>query len=54
VVGWTEPEGKRPYLGTLLFAYYDPRGWLVYAGRVGRKASDRARLPCGEAYLALT
>jgi ATP-dependent DNA ligase len=35
VVGWTEPEGRRPYLGTLLLAYYDPNGRLVYAGRAG-------------------
>jgi bifunctional non-homologous end joining protein LigD len=35
VVGWTEPEGRRPYLGALLLAYYDPEGRLVYAGRAG-------------------
>jgi ATP-dependent DNA ligase len=35
VVGWTDPEGRRPYLGGLLLAYYDPDGRLVYAGRVG-------------------
>jgi ATP-dependent DNA ligase len=35
VVGWTEPEGRRPYLGALLLAYYDPNGKLIYAGRVG-------------------
>jgi ATP-dependent DNA ligase len=35
VVGWTDPEGRRPRLGALLLAYYDPRGRLVYAGRVG-------------------
>src|SRR5689334_5845867 len=33
VVGWTDPEGRRPYLGALLLAYYDPGGRLVYAGR---------------------
>jgi bifunctional non-homologous end joining protein LigD len=32
VVGWTEPEGRRPYLGALLLAYYDPDGKLIYAG----------------------
>ena len=31
----TEPEGRRPYLGALLLAYYDPDGRLIYAGRVG-------------------
>ena len=35
VVGWTDPEGSRPYLGALLLGYYDPNGRLVYAGRVG-------------------
>ena len=35
VVGWTDPEGRRPYLGSLLLAYYDPDGRLVYAGRAG-------------------
>lgn len=35
VVGWTEPEGSRPWLGSLLLAYYDDDGRLVYAGRAG-------------------
>jgi bifunctional non-homologous end joining protein LigD len=35
VVGWTDPEGARPWFGALLLAYYDPGGRLVYAGRVG-------------------
>src|SRR5207249_5925798 len=35
VVGWTDPEGARPWLGALLLAYYDPYGRLVYAGRAG-------------------
>jgi DNA ligase D-like protein (predicted ligase) len=35
VIGWTDPEGRRPYVGALLLAYYDPNGRLVYAGRVG-------------------
>jgi bifunctional non-homologous end joining protein LigD len=35
VVGWTDPEGSRPYLGALLLAYHDPDGRLVYAGRAG-------------------
>jgi DNA ligase D-like protein (predicted ligase) len=35
VIGWTDPEGARPWLGALLLAYYDPDGQLVYAGRVG-------------------
>src|SRR6516225_5947580 len=32
VVGWTDPEGARPWLGALLLAYYDADGRLVYAG----------------------
>jgi bifunctional non-homologous end joining protein LigD len=35
VVGWTDPEGTRPWLGALLLAYYHPDGRLVYAGRAG-------------------
>jgi DNA ligase D-like protein (predicted ligase) len=35
VVGWTDPEGARPWLGALLLAYYNPDGRLAYAGRVG-------------------
>jgi DNA ligase D-like protein (predicted ligase) len=35
VVGWTEPEGRRPYLGALLLGYYDDNGKLIYAGRAG-------------------
>jgi len=46
VVGWTDPEGSRPYLGALLVAYYDPEGRLVYAGRAGSgiKQAELARL----------
>ena len=40
VVGWTDPEGSRPYLGALLLGYYDPGGRLVYAGRVGTGMRD--------------
>jgi len=35
VVGWTDPEGSRPWLGALLLGYYNPDGRLVYAGRAG-------------------
>jgi bifunctional non-homologous end joining protein LigD len=35
VVGWTDPEGSRPYIGALLLAYYTEDGRLIYAGRVG-------------------
>jgi bifunctional non-homologous end joining protein LigD len=40
VAGWTEPEGRRPYLGALLLAYYDAEGKLIYAGRVGSGIDD--------------
>jgi DNA ligase D-like protein (predicted ligase) len=35
VIGWTDPEGARPFLGALLLGYYDLAGRLTYAGRVG-------------------
>jgi bifunctional non-homologous end joining protein LigD len=35
VVGFTDPEGSREGFGALLLGYYDPRGTLRYAGRVG-------------------
>jgi bifunctional non-homologous end joining protein LigD len=46
VVGWTDPEGSRSWLGALLLAYYDPDGRLVYAGRAGTgiSAVERERL----------
>jgi ATP-dependent DNA ligase len=46
VVGWTDPEGSRPYLGALLLAYHDPHEHLVYAGRAGTgiKQVELARL----------
>jgi ATP-dependent DNA ligase len=41
-----DPEGRRPWLGALLLASYDPDGRLVYAGRVGTgiKQAEFARL----------
>jgi DNA ligase D-like protein (predicted ligase) len=35
VIGWTDPEGSRPFIGALLLGYYDQGGRLIYAGRVG-------------------
>jgi ATP-dependent DNA ligase len=35
VVGWSDPEGSRHRLGSLLLGYYAPDGKLIYAGRVG-------------------
>jgi len=40
VVGWTEPEGSRPYVGAVLLGHYDERGRLIYAGRGGTGISD--------------
>jgi DNA ligase D-like protein (predicted ligase) len=35
VVGWSDPEGSRHRLGSLLLGYYTPDGRLTYAGRAG-------------------
>ena len=35
VVGWSDPEGSRHLVGSLLLGYYDLAGRLIYAGRVG-------------------
>jgi DNA ligase D-like protein (predicted ligase) len=35
VVGWSDPEGSRHRIGSLLLGYYTPEGKLIYAGRVG-------------------
>ena len=35
MVGWTDPEGSRPYLGGQFPAYHGPYGKLIYAGRAG-------------------
>jgi bifunctional non-homologous end joining protein LigD len=40
IIGYSEPEGSRPYLGALLLAYYDDAGSLIYAGRVGTGMSQ--------------
>jgi bifunctional non-homologous end joining protein LigD len=40
VIGWTDPEGRRPHLGALLLGYYDSGGRLTYAGRVGTGIND--------------
>jgi bifunctional non-homologous end joining protein LigD len=39
-VGYSEPEGSRPYFGALLLGYYDDKGRLLYAGRAGTGFSD--------------
>ncbi len=35
VVGWSDPEGSRHRVGSLLLGYYTPDDKLIYAGRVG-------------------
>jgi DNA ligase D-like protein (predicted ligase) len=41
VVGWSDPEGSRTLLGSLLLGYYTPDGRLLYAGRVGTGMSEK-------------
>jgi bifunctional non-homologous end joining protein LigD len=41
VVGWSDPEGARHRLGSLLLGYYTPDGRLIYAGRAGTGMPDR-------------
>jgi ATP-dependent DNA ligase len=41
VVGWTDPEGSRPHLGSLLLGYYTADGSLIYAGRAGTGMTER-------------
>ncbi len=40
IVGWTDPEGSRPALGSLLLGYYGEDGKLAYAGRAGTGMRD--------------
>jgi ATP-dependent DNA ligase len=35
VVGWSDPEGSRHLIGSLLLSYYNSEGRLIYGGRVG-------------------
>ncbi len=41
IAGWTDPEGSRPSLGSLLLAYHNDEGRLLYAGRVGTGMSQK-------------
>jgi ATP-dependent DNA ligase len=41
VVGWSDPEGTRHRLGSLLLGYYTPDGKLIYAGRAGTGMTDK-------------
>jgi bifunctional non-homologous end joining protein LigD len=40
IVGWTDPQGSREGIGSLLLGYYDRAGRLHYAGRVGTGFRD--------------
>jgi bifunctional non-homologous end joining protein LigD len=40
IIGWTDPQGSREGIGSLLLGYYDRAGRLHYAGRVGTGFSD--------------
>jgi hypothetical protein len=35
VVGWSDPEGSRPYVGALLLGYYESDGRLVWLRAIG-------------------
>lgn len=41
IVGWSDPEGSRVLIGSLLLGYYAPDGRLIYAGRVGTGMSEK-------------
>jgi len=41
VVGFTDPDGSRPYFGSLLLGFYDTEGKLHYAGRGGTGMNQR-------------
>jgi bifunctional non-homologous end joining protein LigD len=41
VVGWTDPTGSRIGFGALLVGYYDDKGALHYAGKVGTGFDDK-------------
>jgi bifunctional non-homologous end joining protein LigD len=40
VVGWSDPEGSRHRIGSLLLGYYTPDGKLICAGRAGTGMPD--------------
>ena len=41
IVGWTDPKGTRPHLGSLLLGYYTRDNRLLYAGRAGTGMTER-------------
>jgi ATP-dependent DNA ligase len=56
VIGWTDPEGARPFLGALLLGYYDPDERLTHAGRdgTGINQAELARLVAAAASLSVS
>jgi bifunctional non-homologous end joining protein LigD len=50
VIGWTDPEGSRPFLGAMLLGYYDSQGRL--RGAVATGASGAIEEPRGHDSLA--
>jgi len=49
VIGWTDPEGSRPWLGALLLGYYDPTvGWSM-PGASEPESAMRSLNVCGAA-----
>lgn len=40
IIGWTDPKGRRPGIGSLLLGYYGADGALRFAGGVGTGFSD--------------
>jgi ATP-dependent DNA ligase len=49
VVGWTDPEGRRPWLGALLLAYYDPDGRLSMPAAPAPASTRPSLNVCGAA-----
>lgn len=41
ILGFSKPQGGRPYLGALLLGYYNDDGKLIYAGRAGTGMDDK-------------
>jgi DNA ligase D-like protein (predicted ligase) len=42
IAGYTDPKGSRTGFGALLLGYYDSKGMLAYAGKVGTGFDDAA------------
>ena len=49
LVGWSDPEATRPFLGFLLLGFHDDDGRLQYAGRVSTGMSQRPPSPSPQA-----